>query len=127
MPKKDFSASPLMQFIPPAPAAEPAKKRHETPPKMPPQMPRCLELEDAEPEDQTYTRHYAEKNWAEPRTRRVQLLMRPSVYTGIQAIADQQKTSFNHLVETVLADFIAKTQNEQARRERLAKREQGKG
>ena len=110
MPKKDFSASPLMQFIPPAPA-----KANEAPEQMP------------EPGDQTETRHYAEKNWAEPRTRRVQLLMRPSVYTGIQSIADQQKTSFNHLVETVLAEFIAKTQNEQARRERLAKREQGKG
>ena len=119
MPKKDFSASPLMQFLPQnTEHAKPAKAK-ETPPMMPPPMP--------EPEDQTAMRHYAEKSWAEPRTRRVQLLMRPSVYAGIQAIADQQMTSFNHLVETVLAEFIAKTANEQARRERLAKREQGKG
>lgn len=109
MPKKDFSASPLMQFLPQN--TEPAEAN-----KPPAQMPAT-----------EYQRHIAEKSWADPRTRRVQLLMRPSIYADIQSIAEQKMTSFNHLVETVLEDFITKTRNEQARRERLARREQGKG
>lgn len=125
MPKKDFSKlermnTPLNNII--APAAAPA-----TPPATQPKT---------QPEKATETatagqkaRYSADIDRYEPRSRRVQLLMRPSIYTGIQHIADQQHISMNHLIENILADHIAQTkaEYEERREQRRAKREQGKG
>ena len=42
----------------------------------------------------------------EPRNRRVQLLMRPSLYTGLKYIATRRKQSINNLVENILSEYV---------------------
>jgi len=104
MPKKDFSKSelltnPVAKFLPAENQAKPeAKPAAANTPK--PQITRQV------------TEYKAAADYYEPRSRRVQLLMRPSIYTGIQHIAQKRKQSANNLIETVLAEFIAQTKAE---------------
>lgn len=41
-----------------------------------------------------------------PRTRRVQLLMRPGLYTGLKHIATRKKQSINNLIECILIEYV---------------------
>jgi hypothetical protein len=97
MPNKTFSESPLMKFLP---ADAQAKPETAKPAAAKPQITRQV------------TEYKAAADFYEPRSRRVQLLMRPSIYTGIQYIAQRRKQSANNLIETVLAEFIAQTKAE---------------
>ena len=42
----------------------------------------------------------------EPRSRRVQLLMRPSLYSGLKYLSTKRKQSINNLIEGILLDYI---------------------
>lgn len=54
---------------------------------------------------------YRAKTEGEPRSRRVQLLMRQSLHDALSAIAHRQHTSINHLLEQVLTEYAeAQTQ-----------------
>lgn len=101
MPKKSFTESPLMSFITPdetkqETAKEEAKREAAAPAAQAPKQRTHMASE-----------YKATADFYEPRSRRVQLLMRPSIYSGIQRIAKRNHQSTNNLIETVLADFIS--------------------
>lgn len=73
MPKKTFNLNPALQFI-------------TTP-----------ESQDGPPEGYKMNPLYIEK-----KTRRVQMLMQPSLYSKIKARADQEGRSFNQMVHSML-------------------------
>lgn len=101
MPKKSFTESPLMKFLPADAQAQPEEQTAK------PAAP--AETEKPQQITRQASEYKAEADHYEPRNRRVQLLMRHSVYDGIQYIAKKRKQSVNNLVETVLADFIEQT------------------
>lgn len=111
MPKKDFSTSdrltkPVDQFLKPAaaPAENPPKPAYKYPAPPPFSM----------PEPRTEADHW------EPRTRRVHLIMKPSVYSGINHMAKKNRQSFNHFVETLFEAVLAEAKRGEAK-------QQGKG
>lgn len=55
---------------------------------------------------QTPPEYFAKPNKEEPRSRRVQLLVRPSVYTSIREIAHWRLQSVNNLIEEILSDYL---------------------
>lgn len=100
MPNKDFSNlermnSPLSKFLP---NVEP-----ETPQTEP----------QAEPEHRAGSKYVAAVDpFNEPRNRRVQLIMRPSLYAGLRYLATRRKSSVNNLVESILLDYIERMREE---------------
>ena len=98
MPKKSFTESPLMKFLPADAQEQPEAQTAK--PAAPAEKEKPQQITRLAPEYKAVADHY------EPRSRRVQLLMRPSIYAGIQYIAKRRKQSANNLIETVLADFI---------------------
>lgn len=117
MPKKDFSTSdrltkPVDQFLKPAtaPAENPPKPAY----KYPAVEEKVYPPPSSMPEPRTEADHW------EPRTRRVHLIMKPSVYSGINHMAKKNRQSFNHFVETLLEAVLAEAKRGEAK-------QQGKG
>lgn len=52
----------------------------------------------------------AEMDCNEPRTKRVNLLFRPSLHYSISRMAAEQKESVNHMIEKLLSDYLAKNE-----------------
>lgn len=50
--------------------------------------------------------YFAKKDTEESRSRRVQLLIKPSIYNEIRGIAHWKRQSFNNLIEEILADYL---------------------
>lgn len=46
------------------------------------------------------------KEGDEPRSRRMQLLFKPSVFEAIRHIANRRRISFNHMVEAILTAYL---------------------
>ena len=117
MPKKPFTDSAALQFMPPTGNdAAPAKPTSKQPEK---------EYKHPEPEERVYPppssfQVQAEADHWEPRTRRVHLIMKPSVYSGINHMARKNRQSFNHFVETLLEAVLAEAKRGEAK-------DQGKG
>ena len=84
MPAKSFAASPAMQFISRKPEQEAARAVPEQP---------------AAPEEAAGAR-YSERR--ELKTKRVQLLLKPSVHARIKKMAAEQDLSFNDYVNRIL-------------------------
>lgn len=105
MTKKSFTESAVMQFV--TPAAE-AQAQPETAKPAKRKQAKTEPAEEAAPQQITRQapEFKASADRYEPRSRRVQLLMRPSIYAGIQYIAKRNRQSTNNLIETVLADYI---------------------
>jgi len=113
MPKKDFSTSermnsPVTMFLPAEAQAKPETAEA---------APAATEA----PRKQITRRaaeYKAKVDPYEPRTKRVQLLMRPRIYESIRSIAKHEKQSMNNLIETVLEKYIEQTkaQGEQTKR-----------
>ena len=50
--------------------------------------------------------YFAKPDTEETRSRRVQLLIKPSIYKEIRGIAHWKRQSFNNLIEEILADYL---------------------
>ena len=50
--------------------------------------------------------YFAKPDTEEPRSRRVQLLIKPSIYKEIRGIAHWKRQSVNNLMEEILADYL---------------------
>ena len=59
--------------------------------------------------------YFAKKDTEETRSRRVQLLVKPSIYKRIRGIAHWQKQSVNNLFEEILTEYI-ESRDERGRR-----------
>lgn len=83
MAKKNFKDNPALQFISTADPAEP------TPTEEAPQYP-------------------MKRNplYIETKSRRLQLLLQPSLYNKIKALADEQSKSINEVVHSILDEHI---------------------
>lgn len=102
MAKKDFSAiermtNPVSKFIPKSSTEDHAQPEPQTEPTESKQGNRYVAAADP---------------FTEPRSRRVQLLMRPSLYSGLKYIATRRKQSINNLVENILAEYVDRARQE---------------
>ncbi|MDD2956491.1 MAG: hypothetical protein PHD67_09295 [Oscillospiraceae bacterium] len=119
-----FKDSPLTRFITPtAPAEQPAPRPTIAETQPPPQMHRKpRKIAPAETEERARraaanARYYSDpvtppdfraaEDHADPRSRRVQLLMKPGLHSELKAIAHATGQSLNHLIETVLLQYAA--------------------
>ena len=48
-------------------------------------------------------------NYAQPRTRRVQLIVRPDLFDQITAAAHAQGQSLNNLIETIIIEYLERS------------------
>lgn len=84
MPKKSFKDNPALRFI-----------TTQTPPSQEGQLPPSVEAVPVKPNPL----------YVETRSKRVQLLMQPSLHRRLRAIAGQQGLSVNELIHRVLAEY----------------------
>ena len=114
---KSLKNSPLMQFVS---TPQPDTGKAATPPPAAPEAPKTPAAEERkqERERKRTARENAKYKAApllppdyrasaegEARSRRVQLLMRPTLYNDLAGIAHRQHTSVNHLLEQVLTEY----------------------
>lgn len=104
MQKKDFSTSermnkPVDMFLPHAETDTPQADPQTEPP--------------VEIEHRAGSKYVAAVDpYNEPRNRRVQLIMRPSMYAGLKYLAARRKSSVNNLVESIVAEYIERMRTE---------------
>lgn len=109
MPKKDFSnlermTAPVDKFLPKTePQAEP---------------PEAPAIE--EPPAQKFGSKYvaAVDPYQGPRSRRVQLLMRPGLFAALKHIAARKKKSINNLIEENLLEFVERERREEEKQKK---------
>lgn len=90
-----FKNSPLAQFV-----SEPATAEKQTPHRRRSDADRArIAAENAQYKDAPKWKTRAPMDNAEPRSRRVQLLMKPSIYEALQEIASVNAKSINNLME----------------------------
>ncbi len=114
MGKKTFTDSPAMQFISTPTAPQENTERPASAAIPPTATGATFEaLPDIQPEARTRGFYTVEKplirrakEGQEPRSRRMQLLFRPSVFVEIRNIAAKKRVSFNHMVEAILTAYL---------------------
>ena len=97
---KDFKSTPVTQIIQGAEqniGKTQVKAEAEAPKKTTPQATR----EEKIPDGYKLNPEYIEK-----RTRRVQIILQPSIYKAAKKIADKRKVSFNDLIHSLLEECI---------------------
>lgn len=71
---------------------------------------------DEQPADQTENKKClyvaAPDPFAEKRDRRVQLVLRPSLVSGLKYVAKSKKQSMNNLIEEILTEYINRAKEE---------------
>lgn len=95
MTKKSFIDNPALRFIS-TPASEEKEKNHD----------RQVEIIEKEPETRTQAVK-VKKNpiYIETKSKRVQLLMQPTLHTQLGRLAKRKKVSFNELVHKALEKY----------------------
>lgn len=130
MSKKTFADSPVMQFITqPGEEIDPATAQgDQVSGDQQPQAPQTPQRVDAaaptmQPRQQTpqpmpTMKVYRAKNAPERKSRRLQLLIKPSIYLRLAEIAGREFTSVNNLVEYALLNYLALYTAEEERQRR---------
>lgn len=106
-----FKNSPLTQFItePPKPTAPEVAKKTTARKRTDADRAR-IAAENAQYKANPQWNTRAAMDSSEPRSRRVQLLMKPSIYNALLDIASTNAQSVNNLIETALQQFIEDNQ-----------------
>lgn len=98
----NFKNSPLAQFV-----TEPATAEKQAPHRRRSDADRArIAAENAQYKDAPKWNTRAAMDNAEPRSRRVQLLMKPSIYAALLEIASANRQSINNLIETAAQQII---------------------
>lgn len=113
MPKKTFTdriqqiaANPTMQFISTPEAAPEPQKEPQTAEKRRPE--RKTSSASGTPQRAPQARRAQPQYNEEAKTRRLQLLLQPSLYDELKAKADQERISVNEMISIILKDYLRK-------------------